>query len=118
MSLPRLNPVEPPWYGPVRPVVGEGWHREVPPYPDQPRFPPTGVSAVSAVFGGRDHIRIPIVIRIPIAPHWRLNEAGLLHTHAREVPFSTCRESPPEICDVLILGRRGSWFREFPRVNC
>jgi len=34
MSLPRLNPVEPPWYGPVCPVVGEGWHREVPPYPD------------------------------------------------------------------------------------
>ena len=28
------NPVEPPWYGPVCPVVGEGWHREVSPYPD------------------------------------------------------------------------------------
>src|SRR3984893_13680464 len=38
MSLPRLNPVEPPWYGPVCPVVGEGWHREVPPYPDQCTF--------------------------------------------------------------------------------
>src|SRR5437868_13262571 len=35
MSLPQLNPVEPPWYGPVCPVVGEGWHREVSPYPDQ-----------------------------------------------------------------------------------
>ena len=35
MSLPRLNPVEPPWYGTVCPVVGEGWHREVSPYPDQ-----------------------------------------------------------------------------------
>src|SRR6266436_5125518 len=35
MSLPKLNPVEPPWYGPVCPVVGEGWHREVSPYPDQ-----------------------------------------------------------------------------------
>jgi hypothetical protein len=34
MSLPKLNPVEPPWYGPVCPVVGEGWHREVSPYPD------------------------------------------------------------------------------------
>jgi hypothetical protein len=34
MSLPQLNPVEPPWYGPVCPVVGEGWHREVSPYPD------------------------------------------------------------------------------------
>jgi len=35
MSLPKLNPVEPPWYGPVCPVVGEGWHREVSSYPDQ-----------------------------------------------------------------------------------
>jgi hypothetical protein len=33
-SPPKLNPVEPPWYGPVCPVVGEGWHREVSPYPD------------------------------------------------------------------------------------
>src|SRR4051794_34901595 len=38
MSLPKLNPVEPPWYGPVCPVVGEGWHREVSPYPDHRRF--------------------------------------------------------------------------------
>ena len=36
--LLRLNPDEPPWYGPVCPVVWEGWHREVPPYPDQPRL--------------------------------------------------------------------------------
>src|SRR5215813_13337914 len=34
-SPPKLNPVEPPWYRPVCPVVGEGWHREVSPYPDQ-----------------------------------------------------------------------------------
>jgi RNA-directed DNA polymerase len=33
MSLSKLNPVEPPWYGPVCPVVWEGWHREVPPIP-------------------------------------------------------------------------------------
>ncbi len=35
IPLSKLNPVEPPWYGPVCPVVGEGWHREVSPYPDQ-----------------------------------------------------------------------------------
>jgi hypothetical protein len=29
-----LNPIEPPWYGSVCPVVWEGWHREVSPYPD------------------------------------------------------------------------------------
>jgi hypothetical protein len=34
MSLLKLNPIEPPWYGPVCPVVWEGWHREVSPYPD------------------------------------------------------------------------------------
>jgi len=33
ISPPKLNPVEPPWYGPVCPVVWEGWHREVSPYP-------------------------------------------------------------------------------------
>jgi hypothetical protein len=37
ISLFKLNPVEPPWYGPVCPVVGEGWHREVSPYPDHRR---------------------------------------------------------------------------------
>jgi len=34
MVLPTLNPIEPPWYGPVCPVVWEGWRREVSPYPD------------------------------------------------------------------------------------
>ena len=30
----NAHPAEPPWYGPVCPVVWEGRHREVPPYPD------------------------------------------------------------------------------------
>ncbi len=34
MFLPQLNSIEPPWYGPVCPVVWEGWRREVSPYPD------------------------------------------------------------------------------------
>src|SRR6266700_814076 len=38
MSLPKLNPVEPPRHGPVCPLVWEGWHREVSPYPDQDQF--------------------------------------------------------------------------------
>ena len=33
VALPTLNPVEPPWYVTLCPVVGEGWHREVSPYP-------------------------------------------------------------------------------------
>jgi len=36
--LPTLNPIEPPWYGPVCPVVWEGWRREVSPYPDHRPF--------------------------------------------------------------------------------
>ena len=38
MFLLKLNPIEPPWYGPVCPVVWEGRHREGSPYPDQPGF--------------------------------------------------------------------------------
>jgi hypothetical protein len=38
MFSPKLNPIEPPWYGPVCPVVWEGWHREVSPYPDLRRI--------------------------------------------------------------------------------
>ena len=34
--LLRPNPGEPPWYGPVCPVVWEGRHREVPPIPINP----------------------------------------------------------------------------------
>ena len=34
----RSLSVEPPWYGPVCPVVWEGRHREMPPYPDQSHF--------------------------------------------------------------------------------
>jgi hypothetical protein len=44
--MAKLNPVEPPWYGPVCPVVWEGWHREVSPYPNLRRN--------LAVGGGRD----------------------------------------------------------------
>ncbi|WP_412177323.1 group II intron maturase-specific domain-containing protein [Mesorhizobium sp. ZC-5] len=35
MSLPKLNPIEPPWYGPVCPVVWDGRRREASPYPDR-----------------------------------------------------------------------------------
>ena len=35
---PKLNSVEPPWYGPVCPVVWEGWRCEASPYPDQFRL--------------------------------------------------------------------------------
>ena len=39
MSLPKLNPIEPPWYGPVCPVVWEGRRREASPYPDLRHYP-------------------------------------------------------------------------------
>ena len=39
MRSPKPNSVEPPWYGPVCPVVWEGWRREASPYPDLGRTP-------------------------------------------------------------------------------
>jgi hypothetical protein len=46
MFLPRLNPIEPPWYGPVCPVAWEGWRREVSPYPDlKPDAPRVALAA-------------------------------------------------------------------------
>jgi len=39
MLLLKLNPIEPPWYGPVCPVVWEGRRREVSPYPDHRQYP-------------------------------------------------------------------------------
>ena len=55
MSLVQLNSIEPPWYGPVCPVVWEGRHREVSPYPDQSAitslaglFSVTGVYTIAA----------------------------------------------------------------------
>ena len=42
MHPPKLNPIEPPWYGPVCPVVWEGRRRKASPYPDQSRKPSLG----------------------------------------------------------------------------
>src|SRR5271168_1612307 len=38
LFLLKLNPIEPPWYGPVCPVVWEGRRREASPYPDLRRY--------------------------------------------------------------------------------
>ena len=63
MSPPKLNPVEPPWYGPVCPVVGEGWHREVSPYPD---------------LGSRAEItRLPGMVSYTLASRRATNDVGL-----------------------------------------
>jgi hypothetical protein len=57
MFLPRLNPIEPPWYGPVCPVVWEGWRREASPYPDPCSI--MDLSALVAVAGERVSMRFP-----------------------------------------------------------
>jgi hypothetical protein len=54
MSPPKFNPVEPPWYGPVCPVVWEGRHREVPPYPDQKWFCDRIAAELTATGAQRD----------------------------------------------------------------
>src|SRR5262249_41745714 len=50
-SLPTLTPIEPPWYGPVCPVVWEGWRREVSPYPDLCPNPTYAVATAVSVTG-------------------------------------------------------------------
>ena len=50
MFLPTLNPIEPPWYGPVCPVVWEGWRREVSPCPDLCPIPDPA-KAINLAFG-------------------------------------------------------------------
>jgi hypothetical protein len=50
LLLPKLNPIEPPWYGPVCPVVWEGRRREVSPYPDLRRFSATQPSRRERLF--------------------------------------------------------------------
>jgi hypothetical protein len=56
MFLLKLNPIEPPWYGPVCPVVWEGRHREGSPYPDQRRIPGVAISRrepqIAPIMGG------------------------------------------------------------------
>src|SRR6266404_2490756 len=52
MFLLKLNPIEPPWYGPVCPVVWEGRHREGSPYPDPCPIPAIGRSPSSSDVGG------------------------------------------------------------------
>jgi hypothetical protein len=86
MSLPKLNPVEPPWYGPVCPVVGEGWHREVSPYPNHRReavieqiqtligAPPNSTPSTSPLvrvgFGSRATVVASLMVR-PVCPQLR-----------------------------------------------
>ena len=74
MSLPKLNPVEPPWYGPVCPVVGEGWHREVSPYPDlcpTPAVRNTRRDRLSWVERRHSRFARPVMPRLnPVEPPW------------------------------------------------
>ena len=59
--LLRLNPDEPPWYGPVCPVVWEGWHREVPLYPDQSAYGQSAYGLISRPPRTPPRPRTPVV---------------------------------------------------------
>ena len=52
MFLLKLNPIEPPWYGPVCPVVWEGRRREASPYPDHCPFSAITRRSPSGPVGG------------------------------------------------------------------
>jgi len=75
MSLPQLNPVEPPWYGPVCPVVGEGWHREVSPYPDQCAAG-LMVPLITARTATRADLFSTVLIAAFVAILWRYHTTG------------------------------------------
>src|SRR3954465_9748210 len=73
MSLPKFNPVEPPWYGPVCPVVWEGRHREMPPLS---RLRPVSTTPASvrpgpprAACGTAGSVTAPL-------PSWRARQRG------------------------------------------
>ena len=63
MSPSTLNPVEPPWYGPVCPVVWEGRHREVPPYPDALSILAANVLRVGFLIRARERARLKFLQR-------------------------------------------------------
>ena len=80
MFLPQLNSIEPPWYGPVCPVVWEGRHREVSPYPDPRR---EGVTRRATAHG-------------LLSPRTDLDRVSRLGTC---VTFTTkAQRAPPAIC--------------------
>jgi hypothetical protein len=60
MRPPKSKSIEPPWYGPVCPVVWEGWRREASPYPDQ--------FAKERVSGSRVHAKGEINVARKLTP--------------------------------------------------
>ena len=105
--LPTLNPIEPPWYGPVCPVVWEGWRREVSPYPDLPVVGPRGRAVVAQRVGYEAMVRSnPLALRLPIPKihpgpmdkdDWRTNaiidvgQVYVVHPHFRHSPLRSLR---------------------------
>jgi hypothetical protein len=60
LCVARLKPnsVEPSWYGPVCPVVWDGWHREESPYPDQ-----TTLCTIQTIFQYTNRYLLPCFAR-------------------------------------------------------
>jgi hypothetical protein len=62
-----LNPIEPPWYGPVCQVVWEGQGREALPYPDhEPGFAARGafVGGLTGQCGSWHDLSVRVPLRI------------------------------------------------------
>src|SRR6516225_4342049 len=68
--LPTLNLIEPPWYGPVCPVVWEGWRCDVSPYPDQQILSRARRDGMTAS-GVGDKSRSPLLVQPHPAPGTR-----------------------------------------------
>src|SRR5215471_9220431 len=89
--LPTLNPIEPPWYGPVCPVVWEGWHREVSPYPD---LCPTADLRSAVLLVHKAGRRRGARKSTSIGNKERITESVLAHAQTDPPVTCSCRESP------------------------
>ena len=87
--LPRLNSVEPLWYGPVCPMVWEGWRREASPYPDLQR--------VCDLLVSRLVDRLASQSRYSAIPWLKLDQRGTCST-----PFCSKERVPPHPCLALV----------------
>ena len=99
MLLLKLNPIEPPWYGPVCPVVWEGRRREVSPIPiPAPKRPD---APARPVLSPGDRLYSPSLMR----PEAVVNPAALVLS-----PKSGCTGRPP---DHWTGASATCWDREF-----
>src|SRR5512147_1964067 len=87
-----LNPIEPPWYEPVCPVVWQGRSREAPPYPDQCGLSGLSPGLVPVRVSPKD---LEVIIREQLVPEARAEEEELPMRGAQGFPRAMPRPAQP-----------------------